>query len=130
MATPRLAPAPRLRTPALPSPTPAPGGPALAPPPPVGGRGRALIVEQQPGQPARARVIGALKGDAVQLLLAAVDRGVTLLDLLQVDDVDETAVRAVAELLPRRCVLVACPRWLELWIGHVRWQNGDMGRVA
>ena len=123
MATPRLALAPQQRTLVPPSPTP-------APPPPVEGRGRALVVAQEPGQPARARVIGALTGDAVALLLAAVDSGVTLLDLLQVDDVDEPAVQALAGLLPRRCALVACPRWLELWIGHVRWQNGGLGRVA
>jgi hypothetical protein len=47
-----------------------------------------------------------------------------------VDDVDEAAVRAVAGLLPRRCSLVACPRWLELWIGHVRWSSWGVGRVA
>jgi len=89
-----------------------------------------LVVAEEPGQPVRARVIGALTGDAVQVLLAAVDRGVALLDLSQVDDVDEAAVRALAGLLPRRCSLVACPRWLELWLGSVRWASGSVGRVA
>ena len=97
---------------------------------PAENRGRRLIVAEEPGQPARARVIGALTGDAVKVLLAAVDRGVALLDLSQVDDVDEPAVRALAGLLPRRCSLVACPRWLELWLGHVRWSSGGEGRGA
>ncbi len=101
-----------------------------ASPQPVDHRGRPLIVAVQPDQPVRARVIGALTVDAVQVLLAAVDRGVALLDLSQVGDVDEAAVRAVAALLPRRCSLLACPRWLELWIGHVRWSSGGVGRVA
>ena len=57
------------------------------------------------------------------MLLAAVDRGVALLDLSQVDDVDEAAVRSLAGLLPRRCALVACPRWLALWLERVRWQR-------
>ena len=101
-----------------------------APPQAVEHRGRALIVAEEPGQPARARVIGALTGDAVQVLLAAVDRGVALLDLSQVDDVDEAAVRALAGLLPRRCSLLACPRWLELWLGQVRWASRGVARVA
>jgi hypothetical protein len=101
-----------------------------ASPQPVVHKGRSLIVVEEPGQPARARVVGALTGDAVQVLLAAVDRGVALLDLSQVDDVDEAAVRTLAGLLPRRCSLLACPRWLELWIGHVRWSSGGVGRVA
>jgi hypothetical protein len=101
-----------------------------APPPPVERRGRPLIVAQEPGQPARARVSGALTGDAVQVLLAAVERGVALLDLSQVDDVDEAAVHALAALLPHRCSLVACPRWLELWLGRVRLSSGGVGRVA
>jgi anti-anti-sigma regulatory factor len=59
----------------------------------------------------------------VQVLLAAVDRGVALLDLSQVDDVDEAAVGALAGLRPR-CSLLACPRWLELWLGRVRLSSG------
>jgi len=90
---------------------------------PAESRGRPLIVAEEPGQPARARVIGALTGDALQVLLAAVNRGVVLLDMSQVDDVDEPAVRALAGPLSRRCSLVACPRWLELWLGRVRWPN-------
>ncbi len=101
-----------------------------ASPQPVVHKGRSLIVAEERSQPLRARVIGALTGDAVQVLLAAVDRGVALLDLSQVDDVDEAAVRALAGLLPRRCSLVACPRWLELWLGQVRWASGGVGRVA
>jgi hypothetical protein len=95
-----------------------------ASPPPDGHRGRPLVVAAEPGQPARARVTGALIGDAVKVLLAAVDRGVALLDLSQVDDVDEAGVRALAGLQPRRCSLLACPRWLALWLGRVRLERG------
>jgi hypothetical protein len=107
-------------------------GPPVTPsaPPPVERRGRPLIVAPEPGQRARARVIGALTGDAVEVLLSAVDRGVVLLDLSQVDDVDEAAVRVLAELLPRRCSLLSCPRWLELWLGRVRLSSGGLGSVA
>jgi hypothetical protein len=95
-----------------------------ASPQPAEPRRRPLIVAEEPGQPARARVTGALTGDAVKVLLAAVDRGVALLDLSQVDDVDEAGLRALAGLRPRRCSLLACPRWLELWLGRVRWSSG------
>lgn len=95
-----------------------------ASPRPAEHRRRPLIVAGEPGQPARARVTGALIGDAVKVLLAAVDRGVALLDLSQVDDVDEAGVRALAGLLPRRCSLLACPRWLELSLGRVRCSSG------
>jgi hypothetical protein len=87
------------------------------------------VVSQAPGQPARARVVGALSGDAVRQLVAAVERGFVLLDLSLVDDADEAAVRVLAGLLPRRCTLIASPRWLELWLGHVRWSSGgEAGR--
>jgi hypothetical protein len=80
-------------------------------------------VTPEPGQPARARLTGALTGDALRVLLAAVDRGVALLDVSQLDDIDEPAVRTLAALRPRRCSLVACPRWLELWLWRVRFAN-------
>jgi hypothetical protein len=52
-------------------------------------------------------VTGALTGDAVQVLLAAVDRGVALLDLSQVDDVDEAAVRAEPRISRRVSIRMA-----------------------
>ena len=74
------------------------------------------MINREPGEPRRARVIGSLTGDAVQVLVDAVDGGVTALDLSEVDQVDDSAVRVLATLQPERCRLVACPRWLELWL--------------
>lgn len=74
-----------------------------------------MIVED-PAAPRRARVIGSLTGDAITILLDAVDGGVAVLDLSEVDQVDDAAVRALARLRPERCTIVECPRWLELWL--------------
>jgi len=74
-----------------------------------------MIVED-PAAPRRARVIGSLTGDAIRILVDAVDRGVAVLDLSEVDQVDDAAVRVLARLCPRRCSIVECPRWLELWL--------------
>ena len=78
-----------------------------------------MIVED-PAAPRRARVIGSLTGDAIQILLDAVDGGVAVLDLSQVDQVDDAAVRVLAWLCPERCTILDCPRWLELWLARVR----------
>jgi hypothetical protein len=77
------------------------------------------MISPEPGTPGRARVVGSLTGDAVQVLLDAVDGGVTVLDLSDVDQVDDSAVRVLAGLSPGRCTLQACPRWLELWLARV-----------
>jgi hypothetical protein len=78
------------------------------------------MITQDPGKPGRARVIGSLSGDAVQILLDAVGSGVALLDLAEVVQVDDSAVRVLARLGAERCTLIACPRWLELWLARVR----------
>jgi hypothetical protein len=78
-----------------------------------------MIVDDQAAS-RRARVIGSLTGDAVQMLLDAVDRGVAVVDLSEVDQVDDAAVRVLAWLWPERCTVVDCPRWLELWVGRVK----------
>jgi hypothetical protein len=78
------------------------------------------MITQEPGAPERARVTGSLTGEAVQVLLDAVDSGVAVLDLSEVDQVDDSAVHLLAGLSPARCALVACPRWLELWLARVR----------
>ena len=78
------------------------------------------MILQEPGASRRARAIGSLTGDAVQVLLDAVEKGVTVLDLSGVDQVDDHAVRVLAGLRPGRCVLRGCPRWLELWLARVR----------
>jgi ABC-type transporter Mla MlaB component len=78
-----------------------------------------MIVEDQ-AAPRRARVIGSLTGDAIQMLLDAVDRGVAVVDLAEVDQVDDAAVRVLAWLWPERCTIVDCPRWLDLWLRRIR----------
>jgi hypothetical protein len=82
------------------------------------------MISEEPGAPGRARIIGSLTGDSVQVLLDAVDRGVVVLDLSEVDQVDDSAVRVLARLSPERCTFVACPRWLELWLARVRRNAG------
>jgi hypothetical protein len=79
-----------------------------------------LMIRPEPAEPQRARVIGELTGEAVDILLAAVECGLTVLDLSEVDQADDGAVRALARLRPERCTLVSVPRWLELWIAKVR----------
>jgi hypothetical protein len=75
------------------------------------------MIRMDPGLPGRAaRVIGSLAGDAVQMLVEVVDGGVNALDLSEVDQVDDAAVRVLAGLSPGRCSLIACPRWLEMWL--------------
>jgi hypothetical protein len=77
-------------------------------------------IRPEPGAAERARVIGSLTGEALQILLEAVNRGVTVLDLSGIDEVDDSAVHLLASLSPERCTFVACPRWLELWLASVR----------
>ena len=79
-----------------------------------------LMIDREPREPRRARVIGSLTGDAVQVLVDAVNAGVSALDLSEVAQADDSAVRALATLTSERCTLVACPRWLELWLQRVR----------
>jgi hypothetical protein len=81
------------------------------------------MISREPDAPRRARVIGSLTGDSVRVLLDAVDGGVAVLDLSGIDRVDHHAVGVLAALWPGRCTLLACPRWLELWLARVR-RNG------
>jgi hypothetical protein len=83
------------------------------------------MIVHELGAPGRARVIGSVSGDAIRILLDAVDRGVSVFDLSEVDQIDDAAVRALAGLWPGRCTLMNCPRWLGLWLALVR---GD-GRI-
>ncbi len=85
------------------------------------GDGGRLMIRMEPGVPGRAaRVIGSLTGDAVQMLVETVAGGVTVLDLSEVYEVDDAAVQVLCRLWPGRCSLIACPRWLELWLQSAR----------
>jgi ABC-type transporter Mla MlaB component len=72
------------------------------------------MITPEPGAPEQARVIGSLTGETLQILLDAVESGVTVLDLSGIDQVDGSTVHLLARLWPERCTFVACPRWLEL----------------
>ena len=74
------------------------------------------MIIRDPDAPGRARVIGSLTGDAVQMVVDAVDDGVSVLDLAEVVQVDDSAAHVLARLQADRCTLVACPRWLEVWL--------------
>jgi hypothetical protein len=89
------------------------------------GRGGHLMISSVPGAPGRARVIGSLTGDSVQLLLDAVNEGVAELDLSEISQIDHQAVRVMTMLSPQRCTLLRCPRWLELWLARMRRNEGD-----
>lgn len=78
-----------------------------------------LMIRPEPSDPRRAQVVGELTGEAIQILLAAVERGVAVLDLSEVDQADDAAVRALARLRPEHCALVGVPRWLKLWLARV-----------
>jgi ABC-type transporter Mla MlaB component len=81
------------------------------------------MIIPEPGAPERARVIGSLSHDSVRVLENAVNGGVRVLDLSQVNQVDDHGARALARLL-ERCRLLSAPRWLELWIARVRRDGG------
>lgn len=82
--------------------------------------GPRLMITQDPGAAGRARVSGSLTEDTLQILLDAVERGAAVLDLEEVVQVDDFAVHVLAGLQAERCALLACPRWLELWLARVR----------
>ena len=83
-----------------------------------------LMIRQDPNAPGQARVIGSLTGDTLHVLLDAVSSGVSILDLSDVNQVDQSGVRALADLWLERCTLVGCPRWLELWLARSRHNFG------
>ena len=89
-----------------------------------GWRAGRLMISPEPGAPERARVIGSLTGDTVHILLDAVDSGVAVLDLSEVDQADVSAVRVLARLSMERCTLLTCPRWLELWLSRAHASRG------
>jgi ABC-type transporter Mla MlaB component len=83
-----------------------------------------LMIRQDPNAPGQARVIGSLTGDTLHILLDAVSSGVSVLDLSDVNQVDQSGVSALDRLWLERCTLVGCPRWLELWLARSRRNGG------
>jgi hypothetical protein len=77
------------------------------------------MISPEPDAPSRARVIGSLSSDSVGVLVDAVNGGVKILDLSQVDRIDHHSL-AVLVRLRDRCTFLSPPRWLELWLARVR----------
>jgi hypothetical protein len=73
-------------------------------------------MEGEPGTTDRVRVIGALTGPPLELLLEMVGRAEVMLDLSEVCEVDSDAVRLLAQLAPDQYKLLACPKWLAVRI--------------
>jgi hypothetical protein len=69
-------------------------------------------MECESGSTDRVRVVGALTGPPLELLLEMVGCADLMLDLSEVREVDSDAVRLLAQLAPHQYRLVACPRWL------------------
>jgi hypothetical protein len=74
------------------------------------------VIRIESSRQGRVRVIGALRSPPLQtLLLDSVGGAEVELDLSEVHEADADAVRLLSQL-PDRCRLVACPKWLALWI--------------
>jgi hypothetical protein len=69
-------------------------------------------MEGKTGSSDRVRVVGALTGPPLELLLEMVGRAEVMLDLSEVREVEPDAVRLLAQLPPGQYKLLACPRWL------------------
>jgi hypothetical protein len=92
------------------------------------------MITRDPGAAGGARVIGSLTAETVQILLDAIDRGVAALDLAEVVQADDSAVRVLNRVRAERCTLSACPRWLELWMtsicGNATVQGSGIGNAG
>ena len=73
-------------------------------------------MENETGSTDRVRVIGALTGPPLELLLEMVGRAEVMLDLSEVREVESDAVRLLAQLAPDQHKLLACPKWLAVRI--------------
>ena len=66
------------------------------------------------------RVIGALDGPVLHILSQTLSTGPVVLDVSEVSQADQAAVRLLAGLTPEQCTLAGCPTWLSLWIERLR----------
>jgi len=69
-------------------------------------------MERETGSTDRVRVIGALTGPPLELLLEMVGRAEVMLDLSEVREVDSDAVHLLAQLPPEQWKRLTCPKWL------------------
>jgi len=83
------------------------------------------VIRLEEGKEGRLRVIGSLRGPALKVLFEAISAGPVVLDLTEVSEADENAVRFLAGLSPERCTLASCPMWLALWIERVTQAKGE-----
>jgi hypothetical protein len=72
------------------------------------------MMQVDPNPSERVRVIGALTGPPLEMLLEMVGRAELLLDLSEVREADSGAVHLLAQLTPEQWKLLACPKWLGL----------------
>ena len=77
-------------------------------------------MQLETSQPERVRVIGAVTGAALLMLLDMVKTAEVLLDLSDVREADSDAVRLLARRGPGVCERLACPSWLALRIESER----------
>jgi hypothetical protein len=70
------------------------------------------VLQLETSPPERVRVIGALTGTALLMLLDMVKTAEVLLDLSEVREADTDAVRVLARLGPGVCDRLSCPGWL------------------
>jgi hypothetical protein len=76
------------------------------------------VIRIDDGPADRVRVIGALQGAPLELLLEMAGGGSLALDLSEVRETDLDAVRILARLPCDRLRLIACPKWLALAIAR------------
>ena len=74
----------------------------------------------------RLNVIGALNSSALHLLVRALEDGPVVLNLSEVSQADERAVRLLARLPAEICTLAGCPTWLALSIERQRPPKPDL----
>jgi hypothetical protein len=72
------------------------------------------MMQLEPNPSERVRVIGALTGPPLEMLLEMVGSAELLLDLSEVREADADAVHLLAHLAPEQWTLLACPKWLAL----------------
>jgi hypothetical protein len=80
----------------------------------------ALVIRNVGHSPEWVRVVGALQGPPLRILLKILGGARIVLDLSEVREAEADAVRLVAELPSEKYELLDCPRWLTPWIERER----------